>query len=195
MIPIYRQAEFVDRNNFAFFLNSHGLTGLAVEIGTHRGEWASLFLSNWQGKRLYGIDPWSVPPGYEYQASILPDTEGRAQDYVVAMKALGHHGNRFCPIQATSYHASKHFADQSVDFVYIDGDHRKEMVDEDLRLWWPKIKPSGVLGGHDWMSHGEYDWNKDVQPAVAEFASAHGLDVWLVIELLCLPWSFYMIKE
>jgi hypothetical protein len=40
-------------------------------------------------------------------------------------------------------------ADGSLDAVWIDAGHRKEDVLADVRAWRPKIKPGGILAGHD----------------------------------------------
>jgi len=39
----------------------------------------------------------------------------------------------------TSEKASK-FKQMSLDFIFIDGDHRYEMVKQDLNTWFPKVK-------------------------------------------------------
>ena len=48
-----------------------------------------------------------------------------------------------------STHGSTKFADSSLDFVYIDGDHTYNGVLADILAWRPKIKPDGVMGGDD----------------------------------------------
>jgi len=67
--------------------------------------------------------------------------------------------------------AAATFSDASLDFVYIDADHAYEAVSEDIRAWWSKVKPGGVMAGHD------YDHRTDpgVPQAVDEFAHANGL--------------------
>jgi len=40
--------------------------------------------------------------------------------------------------------------EQEFDFVFIDGDHSTEGVSADIAAWLPKIKPGGILIGHDW---------------------------------------------
>ncbi len=54
--------------------------------------------------------------------------------------------------QSDSVMASKQFADNSCDFVFIDADHSEDAVRADIEAWLPKIKPGGLLAGHD------YEW-------------------------------------
>jgi hypothetical protein len=37
-----------------------------------------------------------------------------------------------------------------VSFVFIDGDHSREGVTEDILSWLPRLKPGGWLAGHDY---------------------------------------------
>lgn len=189
-----RQANFVDRNHFADFLNGRGLVGAACEVGTHRGEWASLFLTHWNGSSLSCIDPWSVPPGYESQAALLPHPGDREEDYETCQWLLRKHKDRTCLLRCTSECAVDSFQDGTLDFVYLDGDHRGEQVEKDLTLWWPKVKPGGILAGHDFLSSEPYSAYEEVQPAVLAFAQGKGLDVYVVIEVAFQPWSFYLEK-
>lgn len=45
--------------------------------------------------------------------------------------------------------ASRLFPDQYFDFVFIDASHDYEHVKADIRLWQHKVKPTGILAGHD----------------------------------------------
>lgn len=49
-----------------------------------------------------------------------------------------------------SLEAAATFGDDSVDLVYLDADHRYEAVRADIAAWWPKVKPGGLLMGHDY---------------------------------------------
>jgi hypothetical protein len=71
------------------------------------------------------------------------------------------------PIFTDSVHASRLFQAESVDFCFIDGDHRYASVMADLQAWWPKIKPGGVLAGHDYRQSAP--WLLGVTPAVHDF--------------------------
>lgn len=51
-----------------------------------------------------------------------------------------------------SVDAAKLFPDEALDFVFIDGSHEEEDVTNDIRDWLPKVRPGGILAGHD------FDW-------------------------------------
>lgn len=55
-------------------------------------------------------------------------------------------------LEADSLTAATRFADATCDFVFIDADHAELSVRRDIATWLPKVKPGGVLAGHD------YDW-------------------------------------
>jgi len=46
-----------------------------------------------------------------------------------------------------STQASQKLPDQSVDFVYIDARHDYCGAKEDMELYWPKIRPGGIMAG------------------------------------------------
>jgi predicted O-methyltransferase YrrM len=47
--------------------------------------------------------------------------------------------------------AAEDFADDSLDFVFIDATHTYDAVSRDLSAWWPKVKAGGLLAGHDYI--------------------------------------------
>ncbi|CAE8598370.1 unnamed protein product [Polarella glacialis] len=62
-----------------------------------------------------------------------------------------------------SFPAASQVADESMDLVFIDGNHTYLAVREDIQAWLPKVKPGGLLIGHDW-NH----WHPGVSRAVLE---------------------------
>ena len=71
------------------------------------------------------------------------------------------HGNRQpCPLWGKEVKSfvcpvRKHpafFEDERLDFVFIDANHSYEACLEDIRLWFPKVKPNGVIAGHDYTN-------------------------------------------
>ena len=58
-----------------------------------------------------------------------------------------------CP-NITFFHESSDSAhtkiqNESVDLLYIDGDHEMESTARDIRNYAPKVRPGGVIAGHD----------------------------------------------
>ncbi len=43
--------------------------------------------------------------------------------------------------------------DESLDAVFIDADHRYSPVRQDIIDWYPKVKPGGLVFGHDFEKH------------------------------------------
>lgn len=53
------------------------------------------------------------------------------------------------PVMSTSANAAEFIADNHFDLIFIDADHRYSYVKEDIKLWLPKVRPGGILCGHD----------------------------------------------
>ncbi len=53
-------------------------------------------------------------------------------------------------VRMKSEAAAETFADGSLSFVFIDADHRYDAVAQDIRSWSSKVKPGGILAGHDY---------------------------------------------
>ena len=52
-------------------------------------------------------------------------------------------------ITCEEQYAHRLYDDDSLKFVWIDGDHGKDIVYNDLKNFWPKIKSGGTIGGDD----------------------------------------------
>lgn len=48
------------------------------------------------------------------------------------------------------------YGDASLDYVYIDADHHYEPVCRDIDAWLPKVKPGGIIAGHDFCPYTGY---------------------------------------
>jgi hypothetical protein len=66
------------------------------------------------------------------------------------------------PIKGDSHKVYTQFEDHSIDFLFIDANHDYEPCKADLNLWYQKVKPGGVMAGHDYQFNG-------VHKAVDEF--------------------------
>lgn len=62
------------------------------------------------------------------------------------------------------------YADASLDFVFLDDDHTTPHLLKELAAWYPKVKPGGVLAGHDMT------W-RSVRDALKPWAEMMGVEV------------------
>lgn len=54
------------------------------------------------------------------------------------------------PVRMSSMEAVKQYADNSLDFVLIDGSHEYEDVIDDITEWLKRVKPGSMLAGDDY---------------------------------------------
>lgn len=184
------------RDKVGHYLNHFGLVGMGVEIGTHRGHFASDLLTHWTGRRLFCVDPYLL--GYSTDDPISQQ-DTRLEDIEKARTKLRRYRDRVELIRATSKEALELLKDHKgkLDLVHIDGNHEPEHFEFDLNSWWPYLKTGGALIGHDWLCPGEIagGWGRYIQPLVNEFAETNNLDrVFLISEENGEPWSFLLRK-
>lgn len=87
------------------------------------------------------VDPWlNYLNGDE--SGVFPTDAEPFFDNVVKLNS------NIIKLKLNSEEAVKQFKDESLDIVYIDGDHFKAGFDIDL--WMPKIKKDGWITGHDY---------------------------------------------
>ena len=173
------------RNDFPAFLNKCGLTGTGAEVGVQEGVFSEHILKKWKGSNLFSIDAWQ-----NFDASEYIDIANRTDDKQILLYAsttlrLRPFGERSIVWRMTSEQAADAMPDNTLDFCYIDADHRYEAVKQDIELWIPKVKVGGIICGHDYVNDGNIYNTTDksligmfgVQRAVKEFAVRDGWDV------------------
>lgn len=145
------------------FPYSNNLVG--AEIGVSRGEGSTYLLHNCKKVScLYAIDAWK-----EYDDNcgdgFFPQI---ALDHMKSLTLINtkQFGDRIKLVEKDSVDAAKDFADESLDFVFIDADHSYEGVLRDMEAYWSKVKPGGLFSGHDW-------WHEPLQKGVFEFLEKH----------------------
>lgn len=117
---------------------------IGAEIGVDRGLFAADICKANPGVKLYGIDPWQDYPEYgevytqPYADTCHAEAVARLAPYDVTL------------IRKASMDAVGDFADGSLDFVYIDGNHAYTFVHDDITQWARKVRPGGIVSGHDY---------------------------------------------
>lgn len=129
-----------------------------VEIGCYVGDSTEIWAKHC--KIVHAVDPWLN--GYD---KTDPSSYNIPMDRIEAQfnELLKTYPN-IIKHKMTSVEASRLFAEESLDFVYIDGNHLYEAVKEDIQAWLPKVKKGLIIAGHDY----QHKWAPGVKPAVLE---------------------------
>lgn len=144
--------------------------GAAAEVGVWKGDFSEKILQR-QPRELHLIDPWihiGDVPG-RLHAAPQQDMDAICE----GVRKRFEHERAVRIHRCLSSEAAPTFADGSLDWVYVDGNHSYEFVIEDLRLWFPKLRPGGHVCGDDFMENPKLQWG--VVRAVEEFVASHGL--------------------
>lgn len=120
---------------------------VGVEIGVYKGIYTNILAKS--GLQIYGVDPWLAYPDYPYYGK--PNEQWREdKNYKESVERLKDYPN--CTIiRKTSMDAVVDFPDNSIDFVYIDGNHSFKYVADDICEWVKKVKVGGFVCGHDYI--------------------------------------------
>lgn len=140
---------------------------LIVEVGSWKGYSTAILaeeMSNCNGQ-VFAIDHWKGTPGvWNWEVTKNEDI------YLIFrrnMILLGFWDKIVYPLVMDSYLASKIFADEILDFIFLDGDHRYTFFKKDILSWLPKLKEGGILCGHD--CEGYYsDYPEGIQKKIDE---------------------------
>jgi predicted O-methyltransferase YrrM len=76
-------------------------------------------------------------------------------------------------IRESSQEAAAYFEPESIDMVFVDANHKFEHAVEDIRIWYSKLRPGGLLVGDD------YTW-PEVEQAAKLFSEEKGAEYWLL---------------
>jgi len=131
--------------NFVKSKNWNDIVG--VEIGVLYGKNSYSILSNLSIKKLYLVDPYQT---YNEEINIY---DRNNKDFEQAYQLLKSFQNK-CFIIKPSEDAVTEIQ-SNLDFVYIDGNHDYEHVKKDIELYYQKVRPGGVIGGHDFRPNYE----------------------------------------
>lgn len=125
---------------------------VVVEVGSFRGRSTLAIaagLDQVDRPTLVAVDTFAGDPGWD---EIAPVGEARR------LFDLNTAGIGFLQvIQDESMRAAARIADSSVDWVFIDALHDYGSVRDDIRAWAPKVKPGGLISGHDYGRAGVTD--------------------------------------
>jgi len=157
-----------------------------VEIGTYRGQFAETMCKLIPELDLTCVDAWTVYKGYKDYG--VNDLETVA--YAEAKTRSEKHG--FKLMKAWSLDAVKNFEDESLDFVFIDGNHDFRHVTEDVDEWSKKVKKGGIVAGHDFFRNHHKGFG--VREAIPAWCQANDIKPLFVVKADHCP-SWFFVKK
>lgn len=119
-----------------------------IEIGSFLGESTVHFGKSNKIKRIWTIDPFER--GYDDN-----DNASSANLEAIKIKFFENilpFGKKIIHINAKSENLLHYFFPNTLDLIYIDGNHRYEYVKQDILLSIKLLKPEGLIAGHDYNS-------------------------------------------
>jgi len=155
---------------------------IGCEIGVAKGVNSFYILSNLNIKKLYLIDPYFAQSDEFTEDGERPYIEGikHSEAEEIARKTLNKFKDKVQWLVGTTKEMIENIPDNSLDFCYIDGDHKYESVKLDIELCLPKVKIGAVLGGHDFCN----DHKSVVRAVLEKFGKdklfVGGRDWWIV---------------
>lgn len=173
------------RDSLANALNKFGCK-YGAEIGCREGINAERFHKAIPGLKLLMIDPWLVQPEVKDLARLNGDGPAFLAE---ARERLKGYDCTF--IQKFSQDAVRDIPDESLDFVYIDGCHTFDDTMMDLIMWSRKVKPYGIVAGHEikfWGMNG-------VVAATMVYTQQHRILDWFMTGEKTRPPSYFWIKK
>jgi hypothetical protein len=173
-----RRPEREQVREFILARMPHG--GVVAEIGVDLGDFSVKILKVNRPRALHLIDPWAAEGGEygQFAGAGRASAAGAARalkaperyDFVRQRLAREIASGQAIIHRGDSRVVAATFADASLDWVYIDGNHSYEYVKADLEGYFPKVRPGGYIVCDDYHYAGF--WNDGVTRAVDEFVAA-----------------------
>jgi len=158
-----------------------------VEIGLGHGTTMKYLMDNIKNKDFvfYGIDPFERYKGLHRRGLAHPESsfENNKKEVLGSLT-----DDRFVFCEEYSHDAADTFESESIDLVFIDGNHTFKYVKQDIEDWYPVVSQGGILAGHDYYPPGRTHHYRQVGKAVDQFCKKND------IKLLTAPdhvWYFY----
>jgi len=132
-----------------------------VEVGTFMGKSAAMMaveiINSGKDIKYDCVDHWLGSPEHRLGGCAQTHEVVHGTLYDVFVENIEPVKDYVNPIKMSSVEASQLYEDESIDFIWLDADHKFESVTEDLEHWYPKLKKGGIFAGHDyapqWGTH------------------------------------------
>ena len=162
-------------------LNRNGLIDLwkdlgykvGAEIGVAKGSFSNLMFKGIPGLKMYLVDPYTKYKDVSRHVKPHPEIEVIAHRLMEGCNAIW--------IKEPSEVAFSKIQDKSLDFVYIDGNHKHDYVMLDIILWSRKVRNGGMVSGHDYNTASRRS-KREVRLALENYTKQHRINPWYITD-------------
>ena len=166
--------ESVNRKVMAETLAELGFT-VGAEIGVAAGDHSKTLLESIPSLTLYCVDTWTADRSYwSFRSSTL------ANWYELAKIALSPYPNCIIKKQ-TSMEVARSIPNETLDFVYIDAAHDFKNIAMDICEWSKKVRPGGIVYGHDYTVKFARQYACHVKYIVDAYMWSYQISPWFVL--------------
>jgi len=165
-----------------------GRLQFGVEVGVWTGNNSANLLRHFPELRLTMVDHWSASVYREVGKDKRMRSKSQqhySQALRMALTRTHAHASRRIIIVGHSLEVAAGIRQQSQDFVFIDADHSYRSVLCDIAAWRTKVRPGGLLMGHDYNSKGDKLGLFGVKRAVDETFGEQNVNV---VHKCCMWW-------
>lgn len=128
----------IDREALLDWLPKHAV---AAEIGVGAGDFSVAILARTAPHVLHLIDSWTHDERY---LNLAAEVANRFAEEVTAGQVIIHQGHSLAVLAG--------FPDGCFDWVYLDTGHDFATTSRELELCRAKVKPGGIIAGHDYVT-------------------------------------------
>ncbi len=163
-----------------------------LEIGVLNGDFAIKLLTECELiRKYYMIDPWQKLDNWNKPCNVSNENFEKIYNEILLQTNFAK--EKRVILRGRTAEMIHRIKDNSLDFIYIDGDHTLRGISIDLINAWNKIKQGGLIGGDDfsetiWQHSRNYEPTL-IFPFAVYFAEAVGA------QIFALPFQQFLIKK
>lgn len=149
-----------------------------AEIGVAEGNYSEILLKANPECELLLVDPW-----HHYSEN----PQGKSKEkhefaYRETLRKTKDYPNARIYTQS-SIDVVRSVDSNTLDFVYVDGNHLYDFVSLDLIMWSNKVRSGGIVSGDDYYALDQKRWvGGGVVEAVQAYTNAHRIPIWWLFE-------------
>jgi hypothetical protein len=163
------QLEKFSRKSLAKWYDVLGYT-YGAEVGVADARNSTTICQRVPGVQLLCVDTWAPYRGNRRGGP----KEQHDGNYALAKERLAPYNAEL--IKGYSMDIVRAIPLESLDFVYIDGNHSFDYVMQDVIEWAKRVRPGGIVSGHDYY----HFRGAGVVEAVDVYTHCHGITEWFL---------------